>query len=361
MRISIYSKTFHPSVGGMEVTSRVLAQALVALGHQVQVLTSTPLPPDAELNEGYEIHRSAKFGDCLHAARNSGLVISKGGVSLTAGGAALLSGTPLVIWHEMFSRMPSGSGSHRTSPVALLRCAVARHARLHVAVSEACLRSKHLDSRTKTIVIPNPISPGLARAAAQLRNPIRGACGFRHDVLFVGRLIRTKGVFVLAEALQHLASRGLRIRACFAGEGPDGPLLKRSLCNAGVTGVVFTGVLSEAQLAEVYRGSRCLVLPSLEPEGMGMVLVEAFAFGVPAIGSDQCGMREVIGAAGLISPTGDARGLARRIGDLLLAEDVAYQALADQALARSRAFTYSDYLRRVQEALGVIRTPPAHV
>ena len=67
-----------------------------------------------------------------------------------------------------------------------------------------------------------------------------------------------------------------------------------------------------------------LVLPSVRTatgrvEGLGMVLLEAAATGVPAVGSRIGGIPEGIidGQTGLLAPERDADALAARMGDLL--------------------------------------------
>ena len=45
MRIAIVTHFFHPSVGGTEQVAQMLATGFVKLGHEVRVVTSTPLSP----------------------------------------------------------------------------------------------------------------------------------------------------------------------------------------------------------------------------------------------------------------------------------------------------------------------------
>ena len=72
------------------------------------------------------------------------------------------------------------------------------------------------------------------------------------------------------------------------------------------------------ELAELYRSASLFVLSSNE-EGLGIVLLEAMASGLPVV-STRCGGPETVvteGQTGFLVPVGDAPALAARIGTLL--------------------------------------------
>jgi glycosyltransferase involved in cell wall biosynthesis len=61
-------------------------------------------------------------------------------------------------------------------------------------------------------------------------------------------------------------------------------------------GVLYNRQLSAAQLAELYRGVDCFVLPT-RGEGWGMPILEAMACGVPAIATDWSGPQAFLNSA----------------------------------------------------------------
>jgi len=141
-------------------------------------------------------------------------------------------------------------------------------------------------------------------------------------VLFAGRLVRAKGVRVLAEAWRRLAAGGggePGARLAVAGEGPLSSAL------AGLPGVVRLGHLRHEELRPWYAAARALVLPSVPTrpfvEPWGYVVNEAFLQGTPAIVSDAVGAaagglaRE--GRNALVVPAGDPAALAAAIRRLL--------------------------------------------
>src|SRR5262245_26553991 len=70
MKILIYSHAFHPSVGGSESACRVMADGLVAAGHELRVVTQTSGPaqspfayPIARLPSRWELLSLVKWCD----------------------------------------------------------------------------------------------------------------------------------------------------------------------------------------------------------------------------------------------------------------------------------------------------------
>jgi glycosyltransferase involved in cell wall biosynthesis len=101
-------------------------------------------------------------------------------------------------------------------------------------------------------------------------------------VLYVGRLIPTKGVAMLMGAVAH-ANASARIALTIVGDGPLRGDLEREAARLGISGsITFTGELPLAEVARRMRESHVLCLPSVRESG-GAVLIEAAACGLPAI------------------------------------------------------------------------------
>lgn len=92
-----------------------------------------------------------------------------------------------------------------------------------------------------------------------------------------GRLVEMKGFHRLIPLMRYLPEVDLRI----AGTGPYEPHLRKLA--AGLPNVHFEGLMSGRQLADLFRGSRAVVVPSLFYETFGYVVLEAFATGTPVI------------------------------------------------------------------------------
>jgi glycosyltransferase involved in cell wall biosynthesis len=104
-------------------------------------------------------------------------------------------------------------------------------------------------------------------------------------LLFVGRVVREKGIFELLDALEVLHDRlpgGLHLT--IVGEGPALDTVRRRISGPLRGSVETTGVLNGAALEERYRLADVLVLPS-HAEAFPYTVVEAFRAGLPVIAS----------------------------------------------------------------------------
>jgi asparagine synthase (glutamine-hydrolysing) len=127
----------------------------------------------------------------------------------------------------------------------------------------------------------------------------------RRVVMTVGRLVskeRYKGFDEVISALSSIASQVPNVIYVIAGDGDDRPRLEARVAELGLQNhVVFTGYVPEDEKPRLYRLADAYVMPS-RGEGFGIVLLEAMASGVPAIGSVLDGSREALanGALGTI-------------------------------------------------------------
>jgi glycosyltransferase involved in cell wall biosynthesis len=126
-------------------------------------------------------------------------------------------------------------------------------------------------------------------------------------LLFVGRLEEPKGVDVLLDAIgEH--------PLVVAGDGP----LREQLEARAPGNVTFLGQRPRAEVDELMRTARALVVPSRWYEGFPMVVLESFAAGTPVIASDLGALAEVVPeACGWRTAPGDVRTLAETLETVL--------------------------------------------
>jgi glycosyltransferase involved in cell wall biosynthesis len=107
--------------------------------------------------------------------------------------------------------------------------------------------------------------------------------------LFVGRLVRSKGVFDLLAAYASL-SANLRseIGLVFAGDGSARAELESSARDIYPGGVQFAGFIQRDDLATYYALAECLVMPT-HTDPWGLVVNEAMACGLPVICTNVAG------------------------------------------------------------------------
>ena len=130
-------------------------------------------------------------------------------------------------------------------------------------------------------------------------------------VLFIGRLSAEKGGVLLAEA-----ARVAGVSVTFVGDGPDRAAIEAANPSARITGWVDRSGVSAA-----LRDARCIVMPSLWYETLGLVVLEAAALGIPAIVPEGTAARDLVavGITGLSFERGSVSALAAQLA--MLADD----------------------------------------
>lgn len=141
------------------------------------------------------------------------------------------------------------------------------------------------------------------------------------EFLFAGRICRPKGVFELIHAFAE-ANFSTPTRLLIAGDGPDRSALENLAESLGIADRVrFLGTVES--IAPYLKTSDALVLPS-HSEGIPRVVMEAFAAGVPVIGTAIAGIQQLVEheVTGFLVPVGDSRALAQALERIIALPDL---------------------------------------
>ena len=130
--------------------------------------------------------------------------------------------------------------------------------------------------------------------------------------LFVGRIVRDKGINELVEAFMRVRS-GHQVRLLLVGRFEDnldpvsGATREKIDC---CDDIVYAGTQSGGDLLACYAASDCFVFPSYR-EGFPNTVLEAGAMDLPSIVTDINGSREIIvnGKNGLVVPSKNVAAL----------------------------------------------------
>ena len=151
--------------------------------------------------------------------------------------------------------------------------------------------------------------------------------------VYVGRLVRSKGVDLFLRAFEEVAAGGCPISGLIIGEGQLREELRSQAECAGILGsaadqrgkVYFAGWKSQAEVAQLLTTQDCLVLPTLLESG-GAVLLEAMAVGLPVIATKWGGPAEYVDdSCGILVPPDSRESLIAGLADAMerLARDPA--------------------------------------
>ncbi len=110
----------------------------------------------------------------------------------------------------------------------------------------------------------------------------------KFSVLFVGRLVKEKGILELVSSLAYLDEK---IHLYVIGDGPlKSEVLKKAKSYKNFT---YIGLVENTKIPSYYSAADVVVVPSYE-ETLGRVGMEALACSTPVVATDKGGIREVI-------------------------------------------------------------------
>ena len=199
----------------------------------------------------------------------------------------------------------------------------------------------------------NPIDAELEQIAVQQSQTTTDKV---YDILFAGRIIEGKGIFILIDALKKLQPT-LNLRTAIAGKGEDEAILWQYAADKHIS-INYLGRLDREQLMGIYAQSKVLVVPSsTHIEGNPLVIAEALTLGVPIIASDQPAMVEAVGDAGYTFKSGNADDLADKIKMLFAPTEM--QEKQQNTNVRKEEFSYKNYQNRLKTILQTVTVSPS--
>jgi len=111
--------------------------------------------------------------------------------------------------------------------------------------------------------------------------------------------------------------------------------------------IIFTGYVSDGELASLYQQTNIYVFPSLY-EGFGLPTVEAQAYGVPVISSNRSSMPEVLKDSAVYFNPEDEKEMLEKIR-LVLSDDNLRQNLIDNGLENIKRFSWGKMVKETLE------------
>ncbi|MBS3815625.1 MAG: glycosyltransferase family 4 protein [Hadesarchaea archaeon] len=343
MRICIVNPFFQPYDGGIERRIKAIGKRL-SDEHEINVVTSQ-LKGTKKFDEikGIKVHRLPSRYINIY---NPPWVFSRGikgkiselspdiihfhyrwSIDYTRAVASFLGEIPTVFtWHNYF-----GEGVGWQRALSLLNDELFKHLLINKCDKVICvsknlknqLLSKNINEK-KLEVIYNGIEPKERSEEEE------------DFILFVGRLVQTKGLDVLAEAMENI---DYKLKIC--GKGPHDNELDNN------DNIELLGFVPEKEKNRLLRKCKFLVLPS-KKEAFGIALLEAMAFGKPVIATRTGGIPEVVGDAGILVPPDDTKELESAI-KTMLSNDELRRELGEKAWKRAKLFSWDEIASQIED------------
>jgi len=362
MRIGIVCPYSLDVPGGVQNHVQELAEALMALGHQVSVLA--PADENADL-PAYVVPAgravpvryngsvarltfgplsAARVRRWLHTGEFDVLHVHEPftpSLSMLAVWAA--RGPVVATFHTAMTRSRTMAAAQGALQLILERITA------RIAVSELArkVQVEHLGGGA--VEIPNGVTVArYARAQPLPGWPGEAWPGSGGAVGFLGRFAEPrKGFPVLRDAFVELAGRRPGLRLLVAGPGEADEALVG--VPAGLRDrIAFLGRVAEPDKPRMLRSVHLYVAPNVGGESFGMILTEAMAAGTPVVATDLDAFRRVLDGAGELFPAGDSTALAEVL-DRLLDDQPARVAMAARAATVVAAYDWPVLAQRVVE------------
>ncbi len=180
----------------------------------------------------------------------------------------------------------------------------------------------------------------------------------KKNILYVGRLLKLKGIEYLLEALKMLENFRNDFVFIVVGDGELRQTIE-TYCKENNIDYRLVGLVPYNELPVYYKIARVLVLPSITTktfkEPWGLVVNEAFNQGCPAIVTDAvgAGVGGLVkdGINGFVIPERNAQELAKTITSILT-DEVLYKKLSMNAKEEIKNWTYE---RQAQGFLDAVK------
>ncbi|CAN5681703.1 glycosyltransferase family 4 protein [soil metagenome] len=335
-----YSLDVH---GGVQNHVKDLAEALIALGHDVSVLG----PSESDELPAYVVPAgrtvAVPYNGSVARMSFGPVVAARARRWLHEGDFDVLHlhepATPslslLALWAAECPVVATYHSSNDRSRALSASAAILRPSlekiSARIAVSEFSRGTQVSHVGGEPVIIPNGLYVDRF-ADAEPRPEWRGDDA---TIAFVGRMGEPrKGFPLLAQAFGEVARHRPGLRLLVVGGGDVDEACE--LLPAGVRDqVTFLGRASDADKAAALRTADVYVAPNTGGESFGIVLVEGMAAGATVLASDIPAFRTVLddGANGVLFAHDDARDLAVKLAALL--DDPARRAELDAAARRA--------------------------
>ncbi len=333
LRVAVVTETYPPEINGVARTVGLMVEALLARGHEIQLVrprqsreaerradgaaasrerlvAGVPIPFYRHLQMGLA-SRGMLADEWQRWRPDLVHVVTEGPLGWVAVAAARSLGIPVSSdFHTNFHSYSRhyGFGMFAGAVARYLR---AFHNRADCTLVPTVEMRRNLQALAfeRVAVVGRGVDTRLFNPARRSER-LRAAWGCRDGqtvALHVGRIAPEKGLGLFVEAAVAMRAVDPTVRVVLVGDGPQGPLLR-----ARHPDFVFAGMRIGEDLAEHYASADVFLFPSTT-ETFGNVTLEAMASGLAIVAYDYAAAQQHLRhrVSGLLAPQGDAAEFVR--------------------------------------------------
>lgn len=349
---------YPPSLGGMERVAEAISLNLAERGYNVEVFTSNVNQPDNPKSPEFPNLTIRRFQavEFAHTTFAPGFIpalfrvpkfsvfhlhLSQAFYPEWTLLAAKLRRIPYVV-HFHLDLQPSGPLGFLFVPYkAIVMRTVLKHANAIIVFSpeqQTLIQKKYDIERSRIIVLPNGVSDKYFS-----RRPIRKNSKMP-TILYVGRISSQKRVHLLIQALAKMKVHG---RLIIIGGGEERASVEAAIPPAIASRVIFTGQLAPEDTLPYFKDADVFVMAS-KVEGMPLAILEAMASGLPIVGADVPGIKEIVRGVGILVQYPSAVTFAREL-DVLLSDPTKLKELSRKSLESAKHYSWPSLVSRLEQ------------
>ena len=164
-------------------------------------------------------------------------------------------------------------------------------------------------------------------------------------ILSLGRLVATKGLDYMIEAMKNV---DCRLIVC--GKGPEEKNIRKKVEKLGLRDKVeLRGYVSDEEKADLIDSCRMFVMPSLF-ESFGLAALEVMSHGKPLIYSEVNGLPETVGDGGIGVPPRDPTAISDAI-NRMLSDDALRKEKGAAARRQAETYTWERHIGELERIL----------
>jgi len=183
----------------------------------------------------------------------------------------------------------------------------------------------------KIVTIPNGVDTSFYKPNSRLSIKVRENMELKNKkiVLFVGRLVRKKGVQYLIKVAPKIIKEVPNVVFLIIGGMDKFALyeleLRKAIINSGLKEkFIILKNIPEEDMPAYYNSADICVVPSINYESIPTVILEAAACGKPVVATNRWGIPEVLSYEDALVPEKDLAALANKIIEILKNEELAH-------------------------------------
>ena len=323
MKVLILTHCFQPHIGGLEIAAYNQAKEVVKRGHQVTIITSK-LGEEAEeeIIDGIKVIRvkalnfpENHFGvpypifypkllcRLKEKIKESDIINIHGIVWIQSFFSAIISR----IYQKPIVLIQHNTYINYKNPIL----------RLIEKIADKTIGRYTLNSADHIIAVSGETKKYVLSIAKKLNNisvsyngvnfnrfkPIRNKKILRKKFkintegficLTIRRITFKNGIDTFLQVAKFFNEKRKDMLFVLGGTGPDTDMVKKYIIENHLSNIKLLGFVLDEELPDYYALSDIFILPSKTGEGFPLVVVEAFASGLPVIGTNTGGQIEII-------------------------------------------------------------------